>query len=38
MSFHMKKGAPAFSPNNMKIGLENKEKVLNFYTVILTQL
>lgn len=22
MSFHLKKGAPAFSPNNMRLGVE----------------
>ena len=34
----MKKGAPAYSPNNMKIGMEGKPKSLNFYTVLLTPL
>ena len=27
MSIHLKKGAPAFSPNNMRIGIEGMAKV-----------
>jgi hypothetical protein len=27
LSFHLKKGAPAFSPNNMRLGVEGGNKV-----------
>ena len=29
MSFHLNKGAPAFSPNNMRLGVEGGKIVTN---------
>lgn len=29
MSLHLKYGAPAFSPNNMRLGLEGMKKVVS---------
>lgn len=29
MSFHLNKGAPAFSPNNMRLGVEGGKVVTN---------
>jgi hypothetical protein len=37
LSFHLKKGAPAFSPNNFKIGLKEKADYIHFFTITLTE-
>ncbi len=29
MTLHLKKGSPAFSPNNMRLGLEGMKKVVS---------
>jgi hypothetical protein len=30
MSLHLKYGAPAFSPNNMRLGVEGMKKVVSY--------
>ena len=36
MSFHLKNECPAFSPNNMKIGINVGSGVAHFYSILLT--
>ena len=37
LSIHLKQGAPAFSPNNFKIGLPDKQPWVSFFTVVLLE-